>query len=166
MSIDLFVKKYDVLIDVNLIKISWTIWHLIRLFRIHDFFQFWYGMCSFSKMLFTKNDMFAFCWPDLLFFFVFFRTNKCTHWHFAKICPIFSPWTPIWDHFVHIWMMSVPKQPPLKLKSVKNRCLENRGHARNFSKSAFVWFPFGVGPSQRARIMPKRCRVVENHGLA
>jgi hypothetical protein len=50
-------------------------------------------------------------------FAISFRIKKDAHWIFAKICQIFSPWTPIWDHFVQFWMMSVPKQPPLKLKS-------------------------------------------------
>ena len=46
-----------------------------------------------------------------------FLTKKDVHWHFANICLIFIPWTPIWTEFVHFWMMSVPKQPALKLKS-------------------------------------------------
>ena len=35
----------------------------------------------------------------------------------TQICPISSPWTPIWDHFVKYWMMSAHKQPTLTLKS-------------------------------------------------
>ena len=62
----------------------------------------------------------------VVLFFVFSRTRKDAHWNFAKICPIFSPWTPIWYHFIHFWMMSVPKQPGLKLKSVQRQLLPPR----------------------------------------
>ena len=34
--------------------------------------------------------------------------SKDAHWNFTKICPSFSPWTPIWNHFVCFLMMSVP----------------------------------------------------------
>ena len=48
-------------------------------------------------------------------FFVFLLNQKIRALTFSEdlICPIFSPWTAIWDHFVKIWMMSVPKQPSL-----------------------------------------------------
>ena len=56
-------------------------------------------------------------------FGVFLPTKKDAHWNFAKICPIFSPWAPIWNHFVHFWVTSVPQQPGLKLKFAE--CIRN-----------------------------------------
>ena len=69
-----------------------------------------------SQRFFEKLHVCVFVSPDDNFS-TFFRIGKDAHWNFAKICQNFSPWTPIWDHFVHFWIMSVPKQPTLKLKS-------------------------------------------------
>ena len=48
---------------------------------------------------------------------LFFGIKKEAPWNLAKISPNESPWTPIFDHLVQFWITSVPKQPPLKLKS-------------------------------------------------
>jgi hypothetical protein len=66
-----------------------------------------------QRFFFTKNYIFEF-YQQYGKFSTFFQIKNDAHWNFVKICQIFSPWTPIWDHFVHFWMMSVPKQPPLK----------------------------------------------------
>ena len=92
------------------------------IFVFFCFFQIGYGPCSFSKVFFHEKQHFCVCRP-YYHFSTFFRIEKDTHWFFAKICLIFSPWTPIWDHFVYSWMMSVQKQPTLKLKSVNNHLL-------------------------------------------
>ena len=73
------------IIESNSIQLS-----LIRLYRINCFFQFWYGPCSFSKMCFTKNDMFAFVRPTFLFFCIFSIQKR----HALKCCedlPNFQP---------------------------------------------------------------------------
>ena len=75
--------------------------------------------CSFSKIFSRKTIC-------LCFFFLhhiiivphFCWIAKDAHWNLAKIGTKISQWIPIWYHFVHFWIMSVLKQPPLKLKSV------------------------------------------------
>ena len=84
-------------------------------------------------MFFTKKLYVCDCFDHILIFFTFFRIEKDGHWKFAKSCPIFSPWTPIWDYFVHFWMMSVPKQPTLKLKSGLSD--NSRSHIVIYSRS-------------------------------
>ena len=70
-----------------------------------------------QRFVFTKSDMFVFFRP-YCHFSTICRVKKHAHWNFAKIWQIFSPWTPIWHHYVHFWMMSVPENNPgLKLKS-------------------------------------------------
>ena len=57
------------------------------------------------KDVFSRKTTFlSFVWP---YYHVstFSRIEKDAHWHFAKICPIFSPWTPIWHYFMHFLMI-------------------------------------------------------------
>ena len=77
--------------------------------------------------LFTKINYIQILINMFAYFFVVFQVyHKKTHSHLANICPIFSLWTPIWNHFAHFWMMSVPKQPGLKLKSVlEHECIKS-----------------------------------------
>ena len=93
---------------LNLIKCNWIIF--IFLF----FATMVWGMRLLKDFFYEKLhvlflpycDFSTFCWIE-----------KDTHWNFAKIGQNVSPWTLIFDRFVQFWMMSVPKQPPLKLKS-------------------------------------------------
>ena len=80
------------------------------------FFQLWDEACSFSKICFHEKQHFCVFWTILSFCFIFFY-KKDAQWNLAKIDPNESPWTPIFDHLVRFWIMSVPKQPPLKMKS-------------------------------------------------
>ena len=68
-----------------------------------------------TEFVFTVCKYIPICLTCFSFFpHFFFRTNKNEHLHFARICPIFSPWNPIWNHFVHFgWCL----YPGLKLKS-------------------------------------------------
>ena len=61
---------------------------------------------------FTKNCIFAFVSTTIQCFH-FYRIKKDMHWNFATICRIFSPWTPIWNHFVHFWMIPYQNNPRL-----------------------------------------------------
>ena len=68
------------------------------------------------KDLFAKNYICVLFFWQYCHFSTFFRIKKDAHSNFAKIGKLFSRWTPIFDLFVQFWIMSVPKQPPLKLK--------------------------------------------------
>ena len=68
------------------------------------------------KDFFTNNNMFVFFVP-YYDFSAFLWIKKDAPWNSASIGPNESPWTPIFDHFVQFWIMSVPKQPGLILKS-------------------------------------------------
>ena len=81
---------------------------LIRLYRITCFFQFWCGTCSFFKMFSHGNDMFEFVLTRFRMF-LHFLDQIWRASNFAKICPIFSTGIPMWDHFAHFWMISVPR---------------------------------------------------------
>ena len=70
-----------------------------------------------QRYVFTKNNIFVFFWP-YNHFSSFFRIKKDAQRNLATNGPYESPWTPIFDHLVQFWIMSVPKQPPLKLKPV------------------------------------------------
>ena len=64
---------------------------------------FWLILIDFSWFFYDFKLYFSF-FILFCFFSGFFGTEKDAHWNFAKICPIFSPWTPIWDHFVRFWI--------------------------------------------------------------
>ena len=68
------------------------------------------------KDFFHENQHFC-VFSTILSFFSIFWIKKDAPWNSASIGPNESPWTPIFDHFVQFWIMSVPKQPGLKLKS-------------------------------------------------
>ena len=69
------------------------------------------------KDFFSRKTTFLCFFLPYCHFSTFFRIKKDTHLNFAEFGHLFSPWTPIFDHFVHFLMMSVPKQPGLVLKS-------------------------------------------------
>ena len=78
-----------------------------------------FGMARVASQRFVHGQLHCCVLFDHVVFFHFFRIKKDAHWNVAKICPIFSPWTPIWDHFVHFGWCRYQKQPPVKLKSAK-----------------------------------------------
>ena len=83
------------------------------------FFQLWCEACSFSKIFFDENQHFCvFLDHPYCDFSWFFRIKKDAQRNLAPNGPYESPWTPIFNHLVQFWIMSVPKQPPLKLKPV------------------------------------------------
>ena len=84
------------------------------------FYNLGWGMRLLKDFVSRKTTCLCFFGP-YYHFSAFFRIKKDAPWHFAKIGPSFSPWTPIFDHFVQFLIMSVPKQPPLKLKSEKQQ---------------------------------------------
>ena len=91
--------------------------HLIRLYRMNCFLQFWYGPCSFSKICFTEIT-FLHLFDPQLYFFTFVRIENDVHWILAKICPTFSPWTPILTHFMHFGIMFLPDMQPDTVKFI------------------------------------------------
>ena len=94
------------------------------------FFQLWCEACSFSKMFSRKTTFLCFFGPST-HFSSFVWNKKEAQWNLAKIGPNESPWTPIIDHLVQFWIMSVPKQPPLKLKPANlNKALAGEAEAR------------------------------------
>ena len=69
---------------------------------------------------------------------VFFRTKKQVCWNLAPVCPIFSMWTPIWDHFLKkIWCQY---QINHRLKSVSH--IDAPTLSRTFFK-VFMFVYFG-----------------------
>ena len=87
----------------------------------------WYQMLFILSVICSFRHLFTSCF--VLSRFPAFRvalvvSNKKTHWYFVKVCPFVSTWTSISDHFLHIRMMSIRKQPPLKLKSEKQHFKE------------------------------------------
>ncbi len=77
------------------------------------FYNFGMARVASQRLFFREKNMFLhFVRPDSRFS-TFLRIKTNSHWNFAKICPIFSPWTPIWDHFVHLWMIPYQNNPRL-----------------------------------------------------
>ena len=85
------------------------------------------------QLYFNAFNMFCVC-------FAFVQTKKKTHCIFAKISPKLRPWTPIWEHFVHLWMMSVPKHSSLKLKSAKRGLKKQRGRIDAYGLLLHLFF--------------------------
>ena len=75
-----------------------------------------------------KQHFYVFVGP-YYHFSAFFWIQKDATWNSASIGPNESPWTPIFDHFVQFLIISVPKQPLLKLKSAQEY----------FAKFGFLW---------------------------
>ena len=89
-----------------------------------------------------------------VYVFVIFLNQQKHTLNKLPICPIFSPWTSIWDHFVKKGMMSVYNQPSLKLKSAlyhwriwsdarssndsTSKHMHSRGYAHNLAQLAPV----------------------------
>ena len=90
------------------------------------FFHFWDEAFCFSKICFQKKQHFLCFFGPYYHFSAFFWVKKDAPWNSASIGPNESPWTPIFDHFVQFLIISVPKQPGLKLKSVKIEMLVAR----------------------------------------
>ena len=82
---------------------------------ISDFFflQLWYGLCSFSKIFSTKNKSLI-CLP--YYFFHHCSKQKKGAFYFCEDLSNFQPVNSDLRPFRVFWMMSVPKEPPLKLK--------------------------------------------------
>ena len=66
-----------------------------------------------QRFVFTNINMFVFFLTRLSFILL---NKKDAQRNLAPNGPYESPWTPIFDHLVQFWIMSVPKQPPLRLK--------------------------------------------------
>ena len=103
--------------SLNINSLNWTILYRIVVFSFTEL-----GLALVASDFFFHKQLLS---PSVFFDLFSSCLHLCdtvsnkndAHWNFAKICPMFSPWTPIWDHFVKIRMMSVPKQPSLELKS-------------------------------------------------
>ena len=95
---------------LNLIKINGTI------SKISFFTNLGWGILLLKDVFQKKTTCLGFFGP-YYHFPAFFWNKKNAPWNSASIGPIESPWTPIFDHFVQLWIISVPNQPPLKLKS-------------------------------------------------
>ena len=94
-----------------------------------------------SQRFFSRKTIFLCFFRPYCHFSIFFRIEKDAHWNFAKIGQNFSPWTPIWDHFVYFWIMSVPEQPPLKLKSEHcSRQWQQHAKSRLQLKPRLFWY--------------------------
>ena len=79
------------------------------------FFQLWCEACSFSKIFSRKTTCVCF-FGAYNHLSPFFQIQKDAQSNLATNGPYESPRTPIFDHLVQFWIMSVPKQPPLKLR--------------------------------------------------
>ena len=79
-----------------------------------------FGMRHLASQRFVSRKTTFLCFFQPYYHFsAFFRIKKDAPWNSASIGPSLSPWTPIFDHFVPFLIISVPKQPGLKLKSDK-----------------------------------------------
>ena len=88
--------------------------NLIRWCLIRYFLQLWYVAC---------NIFAIFVWP--FYFEICFWITQDAHWNLAKIGQNFSFANfDVWE-ILFLWSVSVPKQPPLKLKSACNEIAED-----------------------------------------
>ena len=85
---------------------------LSGLYRNFCFFQLWCEACSFSKIFSRKSTLLCFFEPYCHFSW-FFRNKKDAQRNLATNDVYKSPWSPVIDHLVQFWIMSVQNNPRL-----------------------------------------------------